>query len=328
MSSYPNKFPHTQYGLTFNERSDWVQFLKAKAESIAASKGIPRGVMGGIIEQESSWGAGAVNTSNKNGSTDAGLTQINSVNWPAYGIKKAEDLTRDPINAIEIGADILSKNLRARGGDVVLAIADYNQGQGATNAQIKDKKPPSTAVQKYITNVMFRSSKYGAPYPTSGDIQQLENRLGFKPDVAVAAKAAGLDPGVVQAAAPALAAVEPNTPLTLPTAQTSADADYERQVAQIEADAANATQQLTVDPGVDTQPLEVTQPPAQAAPAPVPVPYQDLSLQQAEAALPDQVELPDVEERLTAAFGPQEQRRDTSGLPKFVDSLITSVLKN
>ncbi len=318
MASYPDKFPHSQYGLTFGSRSDWVQYLKTKVEEQARAKGLPLGVMSGIVEQESSWGAGATGK-NKNGSTDAGLTQINSGNWPSYGVKPADELTRDPLNPIDIGTDILSKNVRARNGDITLAVADYNQGPTATNSQLASKKPPSAAVQKYITNVMFRSTKYGAPYPSAGDIQQLKTKLGFTPDMKTATKAAGVHAGML----PAGVSDGP-----LPTLQLPDDAVHAQQIA--EAEQAAKQQQLAVEQqtaAANAAPADQSL--AVQPPAPTAQPQaanQDLTIPDVEQNLPEPEDTRTIDERLAAAFGASPTQHNTSGLPKFVDSIVDEAL--
>lgn len=333
---YPSKFPHTQYGLTFAGKSDWVQYLKTKTEEVARAKGIPAGIMSGIAEQESSWAPGAINTDNKNKSTDAGLTQINSINWPRYGIKNANELVTDPLKSIEVGADILSKNLQARNGDINLAIADYNQGAGNTSAQLRDKKPPSVPVQKYVTHVLFRAAKYGAAYPTTGQIQKLGQQLNFVPNTRLALKAIGVDPEkfpalAAMSAQPAVATANGNPSLTLPSVQSPDDAAHQQQIAAIEQ--AAQQDQLNVDEesalAAGTHPEQSLALGPQAAPNPgaPPQPQQDLSLapvEQTLAATPE--DNLSIDDRIAAAFGPAPTTKDTKQLPKFVDNILDSVL--
>lgn len=318
MTSYPEKFPHTQYGLTFGSRSDWVQYLKTKVEEKARAKGLPPGLMSGIVEQESSWGAGAIGK-NKNGSTDAGLTQINSINWPSYGVKSADELTRDPLKAIDIGTDIMSKNVKSRNGDIALAVADYNQGPAATTSQLASKKPPSAAVQKYITNVMFRSTKYGAPYPSAGEVQQLKAKLGFTPDVETATKAAGVHAGML----PGGVADGP-----LPTLQLPDDAIHAQQIA--EAEQVAKQQQLAVEQqAAADSAAPADQSLAVQNPAPTTQPQitnQDLTIPDIEENLPTPEDTRTIDERIAAAFGASPTNHDTSMLPKFVDSIVDEAL--
>lgn len=94
-------------------------------ESVAARYGVNPHVLFAIAQQESSLNPYAINN-NVNGSTDFGLTQINSLWLPhlkQFGIT-AENLM-DPCTNMNVGAYILALNLR-RHGNTWNAIGSYH----------------------------------------------------------------------------------------------------------------------------------------------------------------------------------------------------------
>ena len=86
--------------------------------------GIPAAVILGIISWESGgqWQATHLNA---DGSTDAGLMQINSRNWAAWGISSHP---HDPLGNLHAGAGILAADLQATGNNLTTALEDYNGG--------------------------------------------------------------------------------------------------------------------------------------------------------------------------------------------------------
>ena len=141
---------------------------------VEKQKGIPSGLLSAVIEIESSWNPKAIGR-NKDGSVDAGLTQINKINWKTYGITSAKDLTDNPKLAIDVGADILSKELKRFNGDVMLALAAYNAGGGrvrqilraATERRWKPElREVANKVADYATKAIAAGSRYGFKPPS------------------------------------------------------------------------------------------------------------------------------------------------------------------
>jgi len=95
---------------------------------------VPKEVLLAIAEQESAFNPRAVNGSNKNGSTDYGIMQINSWWIPRlkqFGVQSPDDLF-DPCLNIQIGAWIFSQNISRYGWNW--------RGVGAYNAATDSKR--------------------------------------------------------------------------------------------------------------------------------------------------------------------------------------------
>lgn len=159
--------------------------LLSYASEVERRAGLPRGLLLGLIEQESSWKPKAIGR-NSNGTVDAGLTQINQVNWKTYGIQSAKDLTENPKLAIDIGADILKKSIQAT-GDVFLGLAAYNGGVGSVReilaARAKgDQRALAQRAAKitgYASSVLGRAVRYGYELPSTKYLETGIKMLGF-----------------------------------------------------------------------------------------------------------------------------------------------------
>lgn len=114
--------------------------------------GLPPGTMAGLIQQESGF-----NPKAKSGAGAVGLTQIVPKWHPSVDQTK---LTSDPAYAIEQGARILSSRVKARKGDLGLALADYNGGQGNVNSWMKNGNW-AKETQEYVPRVMANAARYG-----------------------------------------------------------------------------------------------------------------------------------------------------------------------
>jgi|GEM_PF-2171461 len=96
-------------------------------ESEAGRAGIPPVLELGLI----SWESGGVWTAtnvNSNGTTDAGLVQLNSVNWPRLGLTKDP---YDPQRNVAAGVSMLAAAAARYPGDVAAALEAYNAGSAA-----------------------------------------------------------------------------------------------------------------------------------------------------------------------------------------------------
>ena len=86
-------------------------------EDAAKHQGIPKDVLMAIAAQESSFNPRAVNRSNKNGTVDYGMMQINSWWLPKlrkFGIQSKEDLF-DACTNIHVGAWIFAQGVAQHG---------------------------------------------------------------------------------------------------------------------------------------------------------------------------------------------------------------------
>jgi hypothetical protein len=142
-----------------------VATYKALAQQAEAKFGIPNGVLSGLIEQESSWSPNA--KSNKNA---IGLTQIVPRWHPTVDPAR---LSSDPAYSINEGARILSERIKARAGNLPLALADYNTGQGNVDKWMKGLSPLADQAREYVPKVLSRATKYGSTPMAQADFDKL-----------------------------------------------------------------------------------------------------------------------------------------------------------
>lgn len=100
----------------------WLPVLRPAA----SQWGVPPALVEAVMQEESGGNPMALRR-DSNGTVDAGLMQINSGNWAAYGLT-ADPF--DPARNIAAGVQMLAGDLR-RYGNVALALAAYNAGPGA-----------------------------------------------------------------------------------------------------------------------------------------------------------------------------------------------------
>lgn len=95
------------------------------ANTAATTYGVPPSILSTIIQKESNWNPNAVNY-NSNGTTDVGITQLNSRYYPTAS-------SMSPVQQIDLTAQILSENF-AKTGNWFDAVKAYNgSGAAATN---------------------------------------------------------------------------------------------------------------------------------------------------------------------------------------------------
>src|SRR5664279_1185753 len=91
-----------------------------------------------LIAHESGGNWKATNSANTNGTTDAGLCQINSVNWAGYGLEA------DPYNVsrnVQAGITILGQAL-SQYGDFTQALYAYNGGTSSNGQKYNPTYAP------------------------------------------------------------------------------------------------------------------------------------------------------------------------------------------
>jgi hypothetical protein len=113
---------------------------------------LPTGLLAGLIEQESNFNPQAVSPAGA-----LGLTQIVPKWHPTVDPVR---LVQDPKYSIFQGARILSERLRARKGDIPIALADYNAGQGNVNKLLASGKLPSET-KAYVPGVLGKARQFG-----------------------------------------------------------------------------------------------------------------------------------------------------------------------
>ena len=154
-----------------------VEWLRATVEA-ERRYGLPAGLLAAVIEQESNW-RNVKSKPNRNGSFDAGLTQINSVNFERLGIKDAQQLLDDPILAIQKGAQVLSEEMRRFGGDVPKALMAYNGGAGRVRKRDDGGYTAPQKIVDYATSTMLRWGNYGGKIATPADALAALTASGF-----------------------------------------------------------------------------------------------------------------------------------------------------
>jgi soluble lytic murein transglycosylase-like protein len=174
-----------------------IAVYRALASEAEARYGIPAGTMAGLIEQESSWSPKATSKAGA-----VGLTQIVPKWHPTVD---AARLSKDPAYSIDQGARILSERIKARRGNLPLALADYNGGQGNVDKWLRGATQLPKETADYVPKVLGRAQKYGAQPMSMGDMAALTAQLGTKTQPDKLLKAAGvlgkINPSDVAAAA-------------------------------------------------------------------------------------------------------------------------------
>lgn len=97
-------------------------------QDAATRYGLPAALLIAIAEQESGFNPRAINTTNRNGTRDVGLMQINSMHLPTlsrFGIGERELF--DPCTNVHVGAWVLADAI-ARHGYSWEAVGAYNAG--------------------------------------------------------------------------------------------------------------------------------------------------------------------------------------------------------
>lgn len=94
------------------------------------AKDLPPGVLRAIARVESGLNPLAVNAANRNGTTDMGLMQINSIHIPRLQAKGWTAASWwNPCKSIAAGAGVLRAGFDA-GGGIIQALSRYNTGRG------------------------------------------------------------------------------------------------------------------------------------------------------------------------------------------------------
>ena len=120
---------------------------------------VPPALALAVAQQESSFNPNATAT-NKNGSTDYGVFQINSSNLSSLGLNPTSVM--DPSTNIDAGVSMLSSLLAQYGGNTTLALEAYNAGP---NAVASGNIPSST--QSYVAAVLANQGQYSSIVPSS-----------------------------------------------------------------------------------------------------------------------------------------------------------------
>ena len=130
--------------------------IQSMITSAALSAGVDPALALAVAQQESSFNPNAVSPTNKNGTTDYGLFQLNSANLSAWGVTNP----LDPTQNINAGIAYLAQLQQQYGGDVQTMLWAYNAGPGDVSNGIL---PASTS--EYISQVTAAIPGFSSALP-------------------------------------------------------------------------------------------------------------------------------------------------------------------
>lgn len=145
-AAYENK----DKGLPSNAKK-WqpaVQWISSKA-------GLPTALVNAVIEQESKFHPEALGPRTKSGERAVGLMQIMPSTAKSLGVDP-----HNPLQNLWGGVWYLSNLVRYYGGDVSLALAAYNAGQGAVAKY--GGIPPYRETRQYVPTILYRAARYAS----------------------------------------------------------------------------------------------------------------------------------------------------------------------
>lgn len=126
-----------------------LEWIGKYVDTIAQLKGIEPELVMAVIKAESNFDHGAVSVKGAKG-----MMQILPRSFPD---KDEEDLF-DPLENVAIGVSHLKKLLDKYNGNVTLALAAYNAGEGAVNKY--EGVPPYPETEAYIDRVLSYYKRY------------------------------------------------------------------------------------------------------------------------------------------------------------------------
>lgn len=147
-----------------------VKVIREEASKLEKQYGFPQGLLLGLIEQESSFNPNA-----KSKAGALGLTQVMPFHLKSRGIKP-EDFRNNPIQQLQVGAEILGAELKTFNNDPKLALIAYNAGAGNARKYLATGKLPNET-RDYVPKVLSRAAKYGASIP-QGYLDIVQKDLG------------------------------------------------------------------------------------------------------------------------------------------------------
>ncbi len=132
-TTIPGGSPSTAYKGSLTV-SRWTQQINAAAKK----NNISPDLIAAVMQHESGGNPNAqginYNSSGQVSSVDAGLMQINSMNWKKTGLSKNP---YDPLKNILVGAEMLSNNIKKYG--LTNGLAAYNGGTGGMHRQVEQQ---------------------------------------------------------------------------------------------------------------------------------------------------------------------------------------------
>lgn len=279
---------------SFKNDKDWKAYLRQYVAESAQKRGIPAPLAYAIAEQESSWNPNAVGKP-KNGSVDAGLMQINSINWPSFGIKSERDVTGDNWQrGVDAGMDILSRDYKNNKGNIPNTLVSYNAGPGRLKQfQATGELPDIT--RAYVPKVVARMQKWGGAPMAQGDFDSLYAQFNPRESQQKILKAAGIN-GMPQQTRAAPVRTEQPVPTTSPM-------DFNLMSADAGMDAMPEPQQAMSMPPTDDNPFAAILP------------------QQIIATAPPKRDLARLRKELDQAFNAEDEFEMSSPMKKYLEGI-------
>lgn len=148
-----------------------TQDIQNQISNAAQQAGVPTALALAIAQQESGFNPSALNTANRNGTSDYGVFQINDINLPALGLTPTTAM--DPATNINAGVSLLAQLQSQYGTDTASIAAAYNAGPGAVNS---GNIPAST--QTYVNGVLNNLQNYSGSDGGGADLYTSVSAIG------------------------------------------------------------------------------------------------------------------------------------------------------
>lgn len=162
---------------------DVPEQYRTQVYNAAVGAGIDPNLLASVFYQESRFRPDVINGTTRSSKGATGPFQFMPGTSSGLGINPL-----DFDQAANGAAGMLARSLKARNGDVALALADYNYGSGNVNARLKDGKAFPDETRKYIDDI---TRSRPSQQSDIAEQQQRNRQLQQEKDTLEALKAAG-----------------------------------------------------------------------------------------------------------------------------------------